>query len=102
MPSLGLKREFIPNSDYRVVPGAAHCVSNSAQRNGPFAQTNLQVMTRWVEQGIVPHTLDARVLQCDNKGANEQGSAKTLTCEYDQDSIDTFTYVFDAYKTPLY
>lgn len=23
----------------------------------------------------------------------------TLTCEYDQASIDTFTYVFDDYKT---
>ncbi|KAJ5186521.1 hypothetical protein N7449_011285 [Penicillium cf. viridicatum] len=69
--------------------------------------------TRWVEQGIVPHTLNATVLQGDNKGTNEQlcawplrpywkGSEKTLTCEYDQASIDTFTYVFDAYKTPLY
>ncbi|CAI7605209.1 unnamed protein product [Penicillium palitans] len=96
-----------------LVPGAAHCASNSAQPNGPFPQTNLHVMTRWVEQGIVPHTLNATVLQGDNKGANEQvcawplcpywkGSGKTLTCEYDQASIDTFTYTFDAYKTPLY
>lgn len=96
-----------------LVPGAAHCASNSAQPNGPFPQTNLHVMTRWVEQGIVPHTLNATVLQGDNKGANEQVCAwplrpywkdngKTLTCEYDQASIDTFTYDFDAYKTPLY
>ncbi|KGO59552.1 Tannase/feruloyl esterase [Penicillium expansum] len=96
-----------------LVPGAAHCASNSAQPNGPFPQTNFEVMARWVEQGIVPQTLNATVLSGDNKGSNEQicawhlrpywkDSGKTLTCEYDQASIDTFTYSFDAYKTPLY
>ncbi|KAJ5517323.1 hypothetical protein N7527_008883 [Penicillium freii] len=118
MPSLGPKKfgyiEQSPGSDelkewYRLflVPGAAYCVSISAHPNGPFPQTNLQVMTRWVEQGIVPYALNARVLQGDNKGANEQvcawffrpywkGSAKTLTCEYDQASIDTFTYALQG------
>ncbi|KAJ5589397.1 hypothetical protein N7537_012075 [Penicillium hordei] len=73
-------------------PGAAHRVSNSAQPNGPFPQANLQVMTRYVEQGIIPHTLNTTVLQGDNKGINDQlrawplrpywkGSGKSLACE---------------------
>ncbi|CAI7665540.1 unnamed protein product [Penicillium glandicola] len=96
-----------------LVPGAAHCAANSAQPNGPFPQTNFEVMTRWVEEGIVPTTLNATMLQGDNKGNNQQvcawplrpywkDSGDTLTCEYDQASIDNFTYTFDAYKVPLY
>lgn len=54
-----------------LVAGATHCASNSVHPNGPFPQTNLQVTTCWVEQGIVPHTLNAMVLRGDNKGTNE-------------------------------
>jgi tannase len=95
-----------------LVPGAAHCATNSAQPNGPFPQTNFAVMSRWVEKGIEPKTLNATILQGDYQGANQQICAwplrpfwknnKTLTCEYDQESIDTFDYNFDAYKLPLY
>ncbi|KAJ5118718.1 uncharacterized protein N7443_007650 [Penicillium atrosanguineum] len=95
-----------------LVPGAAHCATNTAQPNGPFPQTNFEVMSRWVENGIVPQTLNATILQGEHIGDNEQLCAwplrpywrdgKTLTCEYDQASIDTFDYNFDAYKLPLY
>ncbi|KAL3479824.1 putative tannase [Aspergillus californicus] len=94
-----------------LVPGAAHCATNAAQPNGPFPQTNFAVMARWVEEGVEPDTLNATVLQGENEGANEQLCARPLRpfwrddvmeCEYDQASIDTFDYDFDAYKMPLY
>ena len=49
---------------YRIilVPGAAHCATNTAQPNGPFPQTNLAVMVNWVENGVVPTTLNATYL----------------------------------------
>ncbi|KAJ5724325.1 tannase [Penicillium malachiteum] len=96
-----------------LVPGAAHCATNDNEPNGPFPQTNFKVMSLWVEQGIVPHTLNATILQGEYEGNNEQlcawplrpywtNNGKNFTCEYDQASIDTFNYDFDAYKLPLY
>lgn len=102
------------NDWYRfyIVPGAAHCTTNTLQPNGPFPDTNLGVMIQWVEQGIVPTTLNATILQGDYEGQNEQICSfplrplwtdnSTLTCVYDQASIDAWTYSFPAYKLPLY
>ncbi|KAB8201201.1 tannase and feruloyl esterase-domain-containing protein [Aspergillus parasiticus] len=95
-----------------LVPGAAHCATNELQPNGPFPQTNFAVMAEWVEQGIVPETLNATILQGEYKGTNEQicvwplrplwADNNTFMCEYNQASINTFEYSFDAYKLPLY
>jgi tannase len=95
-----------------LVPGAAHCATNTLQPNAPFPQTNLAVMIDWVENGIVPTTLNSTILLGDSKGENAQICAwplrpywkdnGTMTCEYDQASIDTFSYTFDAYNLPLY
>ena len=95
-----------------LVPGAAHCSSNSLQPNGPFPQTNLQVLINWVEKGVVPVTLNATHLAGDYKGQNARICAwplrpiwkgnTTMQCEYDQASIDTWMYGFDAFKLPLY
>jgi tannase len=102
------------NDWYRLflVPGAGHCGANSLQPNGPFPQMNLAVMIDWVENDVVPTTLNATVLQGDYVGRNEQICAwplrpywadnETITCQYDQASIDTWMYDFDAYKMPLY
>jgi tannase len=46
-----------------LIPGAAHCGTNTAQPNGPFPQTNLAVTINWVENGVVPTTLNATYLQ---------------------------------------
>ncbi|KAF4553159.1 Tannase and feruloyl esterase-like protein 4 [Elsinoe fawcettii] len=94
-----------------LVPGAAHCSPNSRQPNGPFPQTNLAVLIDWVENGVVPTTLNATVLQGEQKGENRQICAWPLRplwtdgemkCVYDQASIDTWMYDFAAYKLPLY
>ncbi|KAF2223656.1 Tannase/feruloyl esterase [Elsinoe ampelina] len=94
-----------------LVPGAAHCAPNTKQVNGPFPQTNLAVLIDWVEKGVVPATLNATVLQGSRKGENAQICAWPLRplweggemgCVYDQGSVDTWKYKFDAYKLPLY
>lgn len=95
-----------------LVPGAAHCSPNTLQP-GPFPQTNMQVMINWVEKGVVPQTLNATFLSGDSEGDNAQicawplrplwsGNGTTFECQYDQTSINTWMYDFDAYKLPLY
>lgn len=95
-----------------LVPGAAHCATNTLEPNAPFPQTNLAVMIDWVENNVTPTTLNATILLGDYKGDNAQICAwplrpywtdnSTMICQYDQASIDTFNYTFDAYKLPLY
>ncbi|TEY54697.1 hypothetical protein BOTCAL_0239g00190 [Botryotinia calthae] len=96
-----------------MIPGAAHCAVNSEQENGPFPQTNLQVLIEWVENGTVPVTLNATHLAGDYKGDNAQicawplrplwiNNGTTQDCVFDQPSYDSWTYTFDAYKRPLY
>ncbi|RAK80753.1 tannase and feruloyl esterase [Aspergillus fijiensis CBS 313.89] len=96
-----------------LVPGMAHCGTNSEQPNGPFPQTNLAVMIDWVENGVVPVTLNSTVLQGYNEGEHQQicawplrplwsNNGTTMNCVFDQASYDTWIYDFDAYKLPLY
>ena len=70
-------------------------------------------MIDWVEKGIVPTTLNATHLAGDNIGANAQvcawplrptwaGDNSTMSCEYDQASIDSWLYNLDAWPKPLY
>ena len=94
------------------MPGAAHCSPDPNQSNGAFPQTNLQVLINWVEKGITPTTLNATVLQGSNEGKNEQICAwplrplwaknGTMSCVYDQTSLKTWHYDFDAVPMPVY
>lgn len=103
------------NKWYRLylVPGAAHCAPNAMQPNGPFPQTSLAVLIDWVEQGIEPTTLNATILQGQYIGENAQicawplrpywtNNGTTMECQYDQASIDTWLYDFNAFKMPVY
>ncbi|CAJ2513844.1 Uu.00g019630.m01.CDS01 [Anthostomella pinea] len=96
-----------------LVPGAGHCAPNTYQPNGPFPQTNLQVMIDWVEEGVEPKTLNATVLLGEHKGENRQicewplrpywpTNGTEVACVYDQPSIDTWHYDLDVYKVPIY
>ncbi len=96
-----------------LVPGAGHCAVSSSQPNGPWPQTNLEVLINWVENATVPVTLNATHLSGDYKGQSEQlcawplrpywtGNGTTMECEYDQASIDTWMYTLDAFKLPVY
>ncbi|KAK7701810.1 hypothetical protein SLS57_011572 [Botryosphaeria dothidea] len=89
-----------------LVPGAAHCSSNDYQPAGSWPQTTLQTMIEWVEKGAAPDTLN-RTAELDpicrwplrplwsNNGTS-------FECVYDQPSINTWKYNFDAWKLPLY
>ncbi|KAM0075388.1 hypothetical protein ACKRZS_012565 [Fusarium odoratissimum] len=89
-----------------LVPGGAHCGSNSNQPGGGWPQTTLQTVIDWVEKGVSPETL---------KGTDEIDTIcrwplrplwsrknSSQRCVYDQKSLDTWKYDFDAYKLPLY
>ncbi|EGX95270.1 tannase, putative [Cordyceps militaris CM01] len=89
-----------------LVPGGAHCGTNPLQPNGQWPQTTLETVIEWVESKAAPETLDT-------KGTINSicrwplrplwsGNATTPDCVYDQASIDTWMYDFDAYSTPLY
>lgn len=106
------------NKWYRLflVPGAGHCGPNTLQPNGPYPQTNMAVMVKWVEENVVPTTLNATVLQGPNKGQNEQicawplrplwtngtSSECSMRCVHDQASIDSWSYNLTAFKMPVY
>lgn len=89
-----------------LVPGGAHCGTNSDQPNGQWPQTTLETLIDWVESAMSPDTLDTtgtinsicrwplRPLWSNN--------ATSPDCVYDQASINTWMYNFDAYSTPLY
>lgn len=102
------------NDWYRLflVPGAAHCSPDPNQPNGAFPQTNLQVLINWVEKGVTPTTLNATVLQGSNEGKNEQICAwplrplwaknGSMSCVYDQTSLNTWHYDLNAVPMPVY
>lgn len=117
-PSLSFNDSQTQQGDwYRLflIPGAAHCATNSLQANGPFPTTNLEVLINWVENGTVPTTLAATYPSGTYEGEDAEicawplrpmwktsGNGTAMECEYDQASIDTWIYDFDAYERPLY
>lgn len=89
-----------------LVPGVGHCTSNDFQPNARWPDSTLPTMIEWVENSIEPTTLNGT-------GSVNQicrwplrpiwsNNGTSLECEYDQESIDTWMYDFDAYKLPLY
>lgn len=90
-----------------LVPGGAHCGSNTEQANGGWPQETLQQVIEWVENGVAPATLN-------NSGTAItelcrwplrplwSGNGTSFDCVYDQTSIDSWMYVFDAFKTVVY
>ncbi|GME61188.1 Tannase subunit [Neofusicoccum parvum] len=115
-PSLGYNESVEALGDwYRffLVPGAAHCGTNSLQP-GPYPQSNMDTIIAWVEDGVVPTRLNATVSSGDYSGETQMlcnwplrpywgaGNGTSFECVYDQDSIDSWTYTFDAFKMPVY
>jgi tannase len=96
-----------------LVPGAAHCSTNTLQP-GPYPEDNMATIIDWVENGVTPSRLNATVTSGANSGEVQQlcswplrpywaqGNSSTFECVYDQTSIDSWTYVFDAFKLPVY
>lgn len=96
-----------------LIPGAGHCGTNSLMPNGPFPQTVLGTVIEWVERGVRPGLLEARVLSGENVG-EEQGvcawplrplwtnGGRQMECRFDQESVDAWTFDFDGVKMPVY
>ncbi|KAK0637447.1 Tannase/feruloyl esterase [Bombardia bombarda] len=114
-PALGFKEGSAALDEfYRLylVPGGAHCGKNRAMPNGPWPQTTLQTVIDWVEKGVKPDVLSA--VGGTDKGIDSlcrwplrplwkgTGKSAKMECVYDQKSVDTWKYEFDAYKLPVY
>lgn len=103
------------NDWYRLylIPGAAHCNTNSLQPNGPYPRTTLTDLIRWVEDGVTPITLSATI-QGEADGESQPlcayperplwiNNGTDLICVYpDQESINVWQYEFDAFNMPVY
>ncbi|KAM0138189.1 hypothetical protein ACHAO1_003659 [Botrytis cinerea] len=97
---------------FYLVPGAAHCGTNSLQP-GPYPENNMEIMIDWVENGVRPTALNATVSSGTYAGETQmlcqwptrplwQGNSTTFDCVNDEDSIESWTYTFDAFKVPVY
>lgn len=97
---------------FYLIPGAAHCGSNTLQP-GPYPQNNMETMINWVENGVKPSRLNATVSSGTYAGETQmlcqwptrplwKGNSSSFSCVNDQDSIDSWTYSFDAFKIPVY
>ncbi|KAI0967012.1 Tannase/feruloyl esterase [Xylaria arbuscula] len=97
---------------FYLIPGAAHCGSNSLQP-GPYPQDNVQTIIDWVESGVQPARLNATVSSGNYSGEVQElcqwptrplweDGSDGFSCVSDQDSIDSWTYTFDAFKVPVY
>jgi len=113
-PGLGYNESVEALNDwYRLflVPGAAHCSTNTLQP-GPYPQVNMATMINWVENGVEPTTLNATVASGAYAGETQNlcswplrpywSGNSSMECQYDQASIDSWTYTFDAFKLPVY
>ncbi|OLN97555.1 Tannase 1 [Colletotrichum chlorophyti] len=90
-----------------LVPGGAHCGSNEHQPGGGWPQTTLQTVIEWVENGRAPDMLNNTGSGIDSlcrwplRPLWSDGGA-SFDCVYDQASIDSWKYTFDAFKVPVY
>ena len=77
----------------------------------------MATMIDWVENGVEPTTLNATVTTGSTYAGESQplcpwpsrpywssngGNGTSLSCEYSQESIDSWTYTLDAFKLPVY
>ncbi|KAI0151711.1 Tannase/feruloyl esterase [Xylariaceae sp. FL1272] len=95
-----------------LVPGAAHCGSNSLQP-GPYPEDNMATIIDWVENGVKPNRLNATVSSGDYSGEVQalcqwparplwRGNSSAFDCVNDEASIESWTYEFPAFKVPVY
>ncbi|KAJ6132082.1 hypothetical protein N7471_007297 [Penicillium samsonianum] len=96
---------------FYLIPGAAHCGTNSLQP-GPYPEDNMQTMIDWVENDVKPSRLNATVSSGTYEGETQMlcqwptrplwKSNSTFKCVDDKASIDSWTYSFPAFKVPVY
>ena len=73
----------------------------------------MNIMIDWVENGNQPERLNATVSSGENAGETQMlcqwptrpiwhGNSTDFECEKDQESIDSWTYKFNAFKIPVW
>ncbi|KIW33175.1 tannase [Cladophialophora immunda] len=94
-----------------LIPGAAHCGTNSLQP-GPYPENNMNTMIDWVENGVKPTRLNTTV--SSGPYANETQllcpwplrpmwtDNATFDCVDDEQSMESWTYTFPAFNLPVY
>lgn len=93
---------------FYLVPGAAHCGSNSLQP-GPYPQDNMATIIDWVENGLKPSRLNATVESGEFDGEVQRlcrwpqrplwvGNSSEFSCVDDEASVESWTYTFDAFN----
>ena len=104
------------NDWYRLflIPGAAHCSTNTLMPDGPFPETLFSTIIEWVENGVVPTTLNGTIQGGANEGDIQDMCSYPLrpywsdnttvspSCVYDQASIDSWNYDLTAFSTVIY
>ncbi|ROW05690.1 hypothetical protein VMCG_05235 [Cytospora schulzeri] len=113
-PDTPLNESFSALSDwyqFYLVPGAAHCGTNSLQP-GPYPADNLRTMINWVEGGVKPARLNATVSSGDYKGETQMlcqwpnrpiwSGNSSFSCVFDRASYDSWQYDLNAWKIPVY
>ncbi|CAI7581821.1 unnamed protein product [Penicillium pancosmium] len=101
------------NEWYRLylIPGAAHCATNSAQPNAGFPRDNFNHMIQWVEEDITPSTINATVQSGSKEGEVQDVCTwpsrpyykdGTLVCQENESSVKAMLWDLPAYKMPVY
>lgn len=97
---------------FYLIPGAAHCGTNTLQP-GPWPESNMDIMIDWVENGKKPARLNSTVSSGEYEGETQmlcqwpqrplwkQGSDE-FDCVSDEESVESWTYEFPAFKVPVY
>ncbi|KAI0206927.1 tannase and feruloyl esterase [Astrocystis sublimbata] len=90
-----------------IVPGAEHCGSNMAQPGAGWPSTTLQTVIEWVEKDIAPETLNTTGKSISSVCRWPlrplwSGNGTKSECVFDQKSVDSWMYTFDAFKFPVY
>ncbi|KAL4762225.1 Tannase/feruloyl esterase [Aspergillus foveolatus] len=114
-PDVSYKKSLDEMQDwyqFYLIPGAAHCGSNSLQP-GPYPENNMEIMIDWVENGVKPSRLNATVSSGTYEGETQmlcqwpkrplwKDGSNDFECVSDAKSIETWTYSFPAFKVPVY
>ncbi|KAI0442425.1 tannase and feruloyl esterase [Xylaria telfairii] len=90
-----------------IVPGAEHCGSNTAQPGAGWPMTTLQTVIDWVEKGVAPEALNTTGQSISSVCRWPlrplwTGNGTSPECVFDQKSVDSWMYTFDAFRFPVY
>ena len=96
-----------------LIPGAGHCGTSQSQP-GPWPNDAIQTVIDWVENDTAPDTLNTTIVEGSPLAGQSEAlcawpqrplwsnNGTQVECKFDQASIDSWTYTFDAFSLPIY